>query len=1293
MSDQLQSAPIVTRALSPDQRSVCELLAVIGVPVPLSVLGDALSAAGVRARSGSLLNADRAKRIVEQLEAARALTRDGRDVALEANLLRACTDTLVEDGDFEARAAVLKKALGEPADNVRSARAHLRAALLLGRRREARRLRASLRSEESTFRLRSLFDLDGRSVDTLPADSRAWAVGVLLVEAFDDWRRDDDALEAGAELEDWDDVRLGLALHAWVEGRHETALRLAAPRTVDLMALRGSIQVHAGRDAALDNFDTAYSAAVREMSGGRAVLPDIHGLLHLALLIAAEREEDARGVFSVQAGSAFPEELGSMRACLGEDVPLSPLVTEPGWAALAGALVRVWRGDVWETDLEPTLRRCEERATEARWLGVAAECAAARAIIRDAEHDEAVGRWASILRPPASWRTSLAELGALAVSLETETVEERVVYELRTEREAPGFSLRPRLQTRSRDGAWTRGRAMASDRLADKAGPEDRAIVDHIALGDQDAAKFDPAVLDVLIGHPRVVSRDDPSRPMPVRRGRIALRIRRTDEGLSLTLEPTEPGVQDEGDHFVVTTFDAAHARLASLASRMRSVPEEAERDLVDTAVNLVGAVDLRADTALPGEVDGDPAPRVRLRRCKTGVAWEMVVSPFGPGGPVADPGEGSTSWMIAEPSGPRAVRRALDQETALAAALLDQCLSMKGDARGQTENLEQALELLAQLTEAGVAVDWRQDRPLRVAGEVGVLGVRASIAMGAGGWLEIKGEVQVDEDHVVALGELLEAARDGRGYITLDDGRLVRLSDQLREELTRIEAHRVEGKLHPSLLLSLERSVLEPELLGRAAERRERMLHVMNTRPTLPEELTAELRTYQDEGFVWLHRLTELGFGACLADDMGLGKTVQTLALLLARASSGPALVVAPTSVVSGWAEQSKKFAGTLKVRRLEAGSSTEERRKWVTEAGPGDVVLTTHGLLPRERELLASREWSTVVLDEAQAFKNPRTARARAAFALRGASRVALSGTPIENRTGELWSLFRFLQPGLLGSLKHFREELATPIEQDRDPLALERLRHRVSPFLLRRTKSEVLTELPPRTDVVLRVEPGESQRDLIEAVRREGLATAMKEGSRIQVLAALTKLRQACCHPRLIMPESDVPSAKLETFIELVHDLREGGHRALVFSQFVRHLDLVREVLDRDGVSYQYLDGSTPAKAREERIAKFQGGEGELFLISLKAGGTGVHLTAADYVVHLDPWWNPAVEDQASDRAHRIGQTRPVTVYRLVVADSVEEKILELHERKRDLADQLLASAGASADLETLLGLLRD
>ena len=403
------------------------------------------------------------------------------------------------------------------------------------------------------------------------------------------------------------------------------------------------------------------------------------------------------------------------------------------------------------------------------------------------------------------------------------------------------------------------------------------------------------------------------------------------------------------------------------------------------------------------------------------------------------------------------------------------------------------------------------------------------------------------------------------------------------------------------------------------------------------------------------------------------------------------------PTSVGWNWLLEAERFAPSLRTREYRG----PDRARLLDELEAGDVLVTSWTLLARDREQLAARRWGTFVLDEAQAVKNPAAERTRAARTIGAGFRVALTGTPVENRTGELWSLFRVLVPGLLDSQEGFRRRFVVPIERHHDAAARQRLAATIRPFLLRRLKGAVESELPPRTEIVHRVVLSTAERQLYEGIRTTAAAVLQAAGQdgdggvRFQVLAALTRLRQAACHPRLLDPTSTAPSAKEKALLRLVSDLRDEGHRALVFSQFVRHLELARAALREAGWRCLQLDGSTPAKERRRLVEELQAGTGDVFCISLKAGGTGLNLTGATYVIHLDPWWNPAVEDQASDRTHRIGQTRPVTVYRLVAGDTVEEKILEMQADKRELVEALISGADRAAPLsvEELVELLAE
>ena len=445
---------------------------------------------------------------------------------------------------------------------------------------------------------------------------------------------------------------------------------------------------------------------------------------------------------------------------------------------------------------------------------------------------------------------------------------------------------------------------------------------------------------------------------------------------------------------------------------------------------------------------------------------------------------------------------------------------------------------------------------------------------------------------------------------------------------------------------------------------------------------MIAELRDYQASGFRWLARLAELGLGAVLADDMGLGKTVQAISMLLRRADGGPAIVVAPTSVIFNWQRELARFAPSLKVIVYRDG----DRVRILKGAKGGMVILTTWALLRRDVEAFSGLTWHTVVLDEAHAVKNAKTATAKATKALNASWIVALTGTPIENHMGELYSLMETVLPGLFGTWEHFARTFATPIENHRDAEAQARLARLVRPFLLRRTKSQVAVELPPRTEVRLDVELNPSERKLYDAECSRALGllpNGMNESEgRIQVLAALTRVRQLACAAHLLDDRQPRISSKILTLLDEVRSVHEEGRAMLVFSQFTSLLALVSEALTSEGLVHESLTGETPSDERRRLVDDFQAGRFRIFLLSLKAGGAGLNLTAADTVFLLDPWWNPAAEDQAADRAHRLGQTQPVTVVRLVTLETVEEKVLELHTKKRDLVRGILEGADLSA-----------
>jgi len=448
------------------------------------------------------------------------------------------------------------------------------------------------------------------------------------------------------------------------------------------------------------------------------------------------------------------------------------------------------------------------------------------------------------------------------------------------------------------------------------------------------------------------------------------------------------------------------------------------------------------------------------------------------------------------------------------------------------------------------------------------------------------------------------------------------------------------------------------------------------------PADLQATLRPYQAVGQAWLRTMEQQGLPCVLADDMGLGKTLQTLAMVLADRDRGPTLVVAPRSVLRNWQDEAARFAPSLRVAQLHGPNRAPVLSQLA--AGELDLVVTTYGVVRQDAAAIARIPLRCVVLDEAQAIKNPDSQTARAARTLKAAHRLALTGTPIENHLSELWSLFTFLSPGFFGSRKRFDETFGKPAMAG-DRYAIDALRTRVRPFVMRRLKDDVARDLPPRTDIVLRAPMSKAQRAAYDKALRGGVAalgSTDKRPRRMRVLEILTRLRQASCHSGLL-PGGDAAasSGKLDLLLEHLVPIVEEGHAALVFSQWTSLLDLVEPRLESEGIRYLRLDGST--RNRAALVEQFQDESGPpVFLISLKAGGTGLNLTRADHVVHLDPWWNPAAERQATDRAHRIGQERPVFAYKLVSEGTVEEKILALQQRKMALADAVLEGQGVTA-----------
>ena len=917
---------------------------------------------------------------------------------------------------------------------------------------------------------------------------------------------------------------------------------------------------------------------------------------------------------------------------------------------------------------------------------------------------------------PPEWSLALNELDAALDAMavdESPKVPARLAFRVRhAERRFEGIDV---LLQRLRNGRFSAGQmADAADLLAAAevlTDDVDSAAVVVLTEGVSQAPRSRPPpsrarflrLLATLVGHPRVVLADRAAEPVSVQHARLGLELVGVAGGLAprfilggarwtadelLAHVDSSVVIDVDAEAHVITLapLDAAVLALVQALQRHPSVfPEESHRELRRRLGALQHAIELHLPDTLAGNIHkADSRPVVRLTmEGDAGLLVEIGVRPI-PGAVFGPPGEGSRLALGAVDGIHVSARRDLARERASAERLPTQLAfadaTREGRWRYRLNGEERILAVVEALAELGteVVVEWPKDaRAWRWVGRATPKELRVRVGR-KGDLLSIEGDVEID-GHRIALATLLEAIAQGRRYVVVGAQMFIGLAADLRERLEAATELLHAGREGMEAGLSAAPVLADLEDEERATDAawrslRERAAAARALDPELPTGLHADLRPYQLEGFRWLARLSAWGAGACLADDMGLGKTVQTLALLVHRAALGPALVIAPISVTPGWISEAARFAPGLRVLPYRGTN----REALLSGARPGDVFIAGYGVVTRDADALAGVRFSTLVLDEAHSIKNSATRRARAVGRLQADFRVALTGTPVENHLGELWNLFRVISPGLLGTWPQFRERFAAPIERDQSAERRAALGRVLRPFMLRRTKESVLPELPPLTELNRLVSLSAAERELYETARlaaATAITAAQSPNQRFAVLSCLTRLRRLSCHPRLVHDAWTGAASKLDAFLALVEELRATGHRALVFSQFTDHLGLVREALSARGISIIYLDGSTPLDERARAVESFQRGEGDLFLISLKAGGTGLNLTAADHVIHLDPWWNPAVEDQATDRAHRIGQSRPVTVIRLIAQGTIEEAVLALHAEKRELAEGLL------------------
>jgi superfamily II DNA or RNA helicase len=695
----------------------------------------------------------------------------------------------------------------------------------------------------------------------------------------------------------------------------------------------------------------------------------------------------------------------------------------------------------------------------------------------------------------------------------------------------------------------------------------------------------------------------------------------------------------------------------------------------------------------LPEVIPATPAFDLRLAGTLNSVTGELLCR-YGDRAPFKAATSEQDQFVFRDPqNGERILLRNISGERA-AVARLEQVGFARTDAAGFVLHGQPEVVRFFAIDYPKLQRDWNVALTAQVQkwmSEIERVTPRLEIVGSGQDWFEVRYSLITPGGQEFSNAEIQQLLRSGRNQTRLRNGRLAVIDPAGLEDFEQVIRDCDPAQTQPGLyrINRAHAPYVEEtarELGSNITDRREALKKFI-TSATAPEvdakdklgSLAETLREYQVAGFAWLTRLATNNLGGILADEMGLGKTVQTLAFLRANQGHGPALIVCPTSLVTNWQSETQKFTPELKTLVLEGAN----RAGLFSSIKGADIVITSYALLRRDIDDLRKFQFSTAVLDEAQHIKNPETQNAQSAFALRAKHRFVLTGTPMENSVRDLWSIMNFSLPGYLGPHKDFRERYELPLARGAAPDVQRRLSRRLQPFLLRRRKRDVAKDLPEKIEQVVPCNLTSSQRSAYDALLREiqsGLGSARKGANagaqRMKMLTGLLRLRQVCCDLRLVGLEKEDPSAKLELLDELLGEAIDGEHRVLVFSQFVSMLHLVRDRLEERKLSYCYLDGST--RRRQEEVNRFQADDSiPVFLISLKAGGVGLNLSAADTVIHFDPWWNPAVEVQATDRAHRIGQTRVVTAYKLITRDTVEEKILKLQEKKRDAIDAAIDS----------------
>ncbi len=883
--------------------------------------------------------------------------------------------------------------------------------------------------------------------------------------------------------------------------------------------------------------------------------------------------------------------------------------------------------------------------------------------------------------------------------------EHRVMYTIMSD----GESVELREQNRLKDGRWGSGKLLAWGRFMSGVEPfmdrTDQAVVADIRfLG---ATRLTVGmILPHLVGSDRVYTGEQtPFRRVTIEEQKPYVIVERTADGgfqiqsnvaIQDLFSQNNVYHRDTAMHYIYYPMSDRERHLLQELLTVPVFPAEAEEKLRKLLPLISQVTDIHSDL-LPEEkeletLEAQTQILIRLTpdpTTQTMFDAYVLVRPLMGGKMALPPAQGDAIIIDQnDTSGRVRIERDMEGEARNLTTLLQYCqehgieLSEKLAAHLSTPQVLQLLAFVSSHPEMS-AVEWPEGERLRMhTAKAGDWNISLTPR---GRWFEVEGQVHLSDDSILTAQQLLQAlASSHGGYVQLQNGDYLWLSEKLRKQLDALESITTLENNKPAVPM-LQSGVLAQLVNGEIdihhsddlVQLRDRIQQADEKDFPPPKNLQATLRPYQLDGFHWMMRLGEWEAGACLADDMGLGKTVQTIAFLLAHAKEGAALVVAPASVVSNWRNELQRFAPTLHIFNL---NDCFDRHVTIEKVTRGDVVLATYGLLSPIQEFITKKKWNTVVLDEAHNIKNRGTKTSAVCMKLLASHRIILTGTPVQNHLGELWNLFQFINPGLLGTYEQFHQKFIIPIENLQDTERQQQLQALVAPFMLRRTKQAVVKELPEKTEITIDVELTDDEMAYYEVIRREAEQRFKEEGDQLTVnaLAELTRLRRTACSPELTNNAWTDGSSKVNAFMELVQNIIEGDHSVLVFSQFTSFLQIIARTLKEAKLPFLYLDGNVTLKQREQLVSDFQKGKSPIFLISLKAGGVGLNLTAANYVIHLDPWWNPAIEQQATDRAYRIGQKQAVTVYHLISHHTIEEKILRLHESKRALSDSLLEGA---------------